>query len=123
MNKLIALNYIVEQNGKTLIYFHDTGYPEMEVLDFIKGKGFKADCVMLDATMGTTENPDSSGHMAFEQDKRLAVSLKKLGIADENTVFIANHITHNHAETHEKVEEIFKGTGIVVSFDGLELEI
>ncbi len=123
MNKLIALNYIVQQGEKTLIYFHDTGYPEMAVLDFIKGRGFRADCVMLDATMGYGDNPDSSGHMSFEQDKRLANALKKLGIADENTVFVANHITHNQAETHDKIEEIFKGSGIIVSFDGLELEI
>jgi phosphoribosyl 1,2-cyclic phosphate phosphodiesterase len=35
---LSPLNYIIECDGKTLIYFHDTGFPNIEVLDVIKGK-------------------------------------------------------------------------------------
>lgn len=120
---LIPLNYIIEENGKTLIYFHDTGFPDMSVLDFIKGRSFRADCVMMDATMGVMQIDDTFKHMSFDQDKRLAELLKKLGIANENTRFIANHITHNKAETHEKIEEIFEGSGIEVSFDGKVVEI
>ena len=58
-----------------------------------------------------------------ESDKRLAELLKKLDIADDHTRFIANHITHNKAETHEKIEEIFEGTGIEVSYDGKVIEV
>lgn len=122
---LTPLNYIIECDGKTLIYFHDTGFPNTEVLDFIKGQERfrRVDCVMLDATMGVADNPDTSMHMSFEQNKRLAGLLKKLGIADDHTRFIANHITHNNAETHEKIEEIFAGTPIEVSYDGLVIEL
>ena len=120
---LIPLNYIIEQDGKTLFYFHDTGFPDISVLDFIKGRKFRADCVMMDATMGVMQIDDTFKHMSFEQDKNLAVLLKKLGLAHDNTRFIANHITHNKAETHEKIEEIFEGTGIEVSFDGKVVEI
>ena len=78
---------------------------------------------MMDATMGVAEVEDSMHHMSFEQDKRLAELLKKLDIADDHTRFVANHITHNKAETHEKIEEIFEGTGIEVSYDGKVIEI
>lgn len=122
---LSPLNYIIECDGKTLIYFHDTGFPNLEVLDFIKGKEKwrRVDCVMMDATMGVADIPDTSGHMSFAQDKRLVELLKKLDIADDHTRFIANHITHNNAETHEKVEEIFAGTPIEVSYDGKVIEL
>ena len=122
---LSPLNYIIECDGKILIYFHDTGFPNIEVLDFIKGKEKwrRVDCVMMDATMGVADIPDTSGHMSFAQDKRLVELLKKLDIADDHTRFIANHITHNNAETHEKVEEIFAGTPIEVSYDGLVIEL
>ena len=123
LGKLVALNYIIKQGDKTLIYFHDTGYPNADVLDFIREKGFRADCVMLDATMGTADTHDTSGHMCFAQNKRLVQQLKEIGIAGESTVFVANHITHNNAETHDKIEQIFEGTGIIVSYDGLEIEI
>ena len=122
---LTALNYIIECEGKTLIYFHDTGFPNIDVLDFIKGKEKwrRVDCVMMDATMGVADVPDTSGHMSFEQDKRLVELLKKLDIADDHTRFIANHITHNKAETHEVIEKIFEGTPIEVSYDGMIIEL
>ena len=122
---LTALNYIIECDGKTLIYFHDTGFPNVDVLDFIKGQERlrRVDCVMMDATMGVAEIEDTMHHMSFEQDKRLVELLKKLDIADGHTRFIANHITHNKAETHEKIEQIFEGTPIEVSYDGMKLEI
>lgn len=122
---LTALNYIIECDGKTLIYFHDTGFPNMNVLDFIKGQERfrRVDCVMMDATMGVAEIEDAMHHMSFEQNKRLVELLKKLDIADDHTRFIANHITHNKAETHEKIEQIFEGTPIEVSYDGLTVEL
>ena len=97
----------------------------MDVLDFIKGKEKwrRVDCVMMDATMGVADVTDTSGHMSFEQDKRLVGLLKKLDIAGDHTRFIANHITHNKAETHEEIEKIFEGTPIEVSYDGMTIEL
>ena len=123
-DKIDPLNYIIKEGEEVLIYLHDTGFPDISVLDFIKGREEyrRVGCVMMDATMGTMEIDDSRGHMSFEQDKRLSVTLRRLGIADENTRFIVNHITHNKAESHEKIEEIFEGSGIEVSFDGKVIE-
>jgi len=121
---LVAFNYVIEDgDGKTLVYFHDTGFPNPEIINFLADKAKHADCVFMDATMGVADTPDKAGHMCFAQNKRLALLLKERGIADESTVFVANHITHNNAETHEKIEEIFAGSGITVSYDGLMLEI
>lgn len=121
---LVALNYvIVDRDGKTLIYFHDTGFPNPGIIDFLADSVKHADCVFMDATMGVGANSDNGGHMSFEQDKRLAAILRERGIADGSTVLVANHITHNNAETHERIEEIFEGTGITVSYDGLTLEV
>ena len=124
-DKLKALNYIISDGEKTLIYFHDTGFPELSVLDFIKGqeKFRRVACVMMDATMGYFDTPDTKGHMSFDQDKRLKELLIKLDIATESTVFVANHITHNGAETHDKIEEIFSGSGIKTSYDSMVIEV
>ena len=120
--QLTPLNYIIEEGDKTLIYFHDTGFPEMAVLDFIKGRRFKADAVLLDATMGVGEE-SYFFHMSFAENKRLVEILKKLGIATDKTLFVANHITHNKAPKHEEIEQIFSDTDILVSYDGMEIEI
>ncbi|MBQ8880342.1 MAG: hypothetical protein IJY69_05855 [Clostridia bacterium] len=121
--KLVALNYVIKENGKVLVYFHDTGFPEQEILDFIKKNFGRVDCVMMDATMGTANTPDTANHMCFDQDKRLAVLLCEMGIADEKTVLVVNHFTHNNAETHDRIEEIFAGTGIIPAYDGMVIEI
>lgn len=119
--KLIALNYVIERDGKTLIYFHDTGYPTDEVLCFLEKRGTRADCVLMDATMGVSNN--YKYHMSFDDNKRLAEALRARGIADGSTVFVANHITHNQAGLHEEIEEIFADTDILVSYDGLVVEV
>ena len=121
--KLTALNYVIKENDKSLLYLHDTGFPNTEIIDFVEKSFGRIDCVMMDATMGTADTPDSSGHMSFDQDKRLANLLRDRGIADAETVFVASHFTHNNAETHDKIEEIFEGTGIIPSYDGLVIEI
>ena len=117
------LNYVIEDGEHTLLYLHDTGYPNEDVLAFLSDRGVLADAVMMDATMGVMEIDDSRGHMSFDQNKRLKPDLIARGIATESTVFVSNHITHNKAETHEKVEQIFENTGILVAYDGMEIKL
>ena len=62
-------------------------------------------------------------HMNFEQNIRLKNKLIELNIADENTMFIVSHITHNHAGLHEEIENYFKESGIKVAYDGFSREI
>ena len=45
-----ALFYIIESDGKVLLYAHDTGYFFDEVFDFIKEKGFLFDLISYDCT-------------------------------------------------------------------------
>ena len=74
----------------------------------------------MDSTMGTG---NWVYHMSFEDNKRLKLLLDEIGITDEKTVFVANHITHNKAPIHEEIENLFSGTGILVSYDGMLIEI
>lgn len=56
--------------------------------------------------------------MNFEQNIRLKNKLIELNIADENTMFIVSHITHNHAGLHEEIENYFKESGIKLPTTG-----
>ena len=120
---LIPLNYVIREGDKTLLYFLDTGYPEEKTLKFLKDNFGHFDAVIMDSTMGTIVNNVFHGHMTFADVKRLKAEIISLGLADEKTVFVADHITHNNAETHDKVEEIFEGSGITVAYDGMCFEI
>ena len=118
-----ALNYIIQKNGKTLLYLLDTGYPTTETLDFFEKQGLLFDGVVMDATMGVSPAGIHTTHMCFEDNKTLKAALISRKLADEHTRFVATHFTHNQAETHDKIEEIFAGTGIDVAYDGYEMEI
>jgi len=59
--------------------------------------------------MGITEN--------LEMRRRLIEN----GTADENTVFVANHFSHNGLVSHEEMQK--RLPGFVVSYDGLTLRV
>ena len=118
-----SLNYVIEQGEKSILYLLDSGYPTAETLVYLKNLNKVFDAVIMDGTMGTAPLQTYIYHMGYQENKNLKEELEHLGIADINTHFIVTHITHNHSEYHEKVEEIFVGTGIQVAYDGFELTL
>lgn len=121
--KLGSLNYIIERDDRRLLYLVDSGYPTDETLAFLKNLKMRFDAVMMDGTMGYAPLPTYQYHMAYEDNKNLKEQLIAMNVADTDTRFVVTHITHNKSEYHEKVEEIFAGTGIEVAYDGFEVEI
>lgn len=115
----VALNYIIDDGKTSLLYLLDSGYPAPETLRFIADYPHKFSYVIADGTMGVNYYVH---HMNFAQNKQLKEELLKLGVADENTKFIVDHITHNHAGLHEEVEEYFSRSGITVAYDGMVIE-
>lgn len=121
--ELGSLNYIIEQHGKTVLYLLDSGYPTRETLAYLQKRKQIFDAVIMDGTMGTALPGTYIYHMGYQENKILKQELEQLGIADKRTRFIVTHITHNRSEYHEKVVEIFKGTGIEVAYDGYEVTL
>lgn len=121
--ELGSLNYIIEQGDKRILYLVDSGYPTEETLAYLQSLGKIFDLVVMDGTFGYAPAKTYIYHMGYEENKLLKTELEQLGIADAHTRHVVTHITHNKSEYHEKVEEIFAGTGIEVAYDGIEIEI
>ncbi len=49
--------------------------------------------------------------------------LIRLGCADENTVFVLNHFSHNGGYTYDELNPLAQKMGFIVSYDGMEIEI
>ena len=112
-----AFFYLIEKDGKRLLYAHDTSeFPE-EVFKVLSGKHI--DLVSLDCTNGKLE-PKWVGHMGCSQNLRIREKLIACGAADEHTIFIANHFSHNGYTTYEDM--CARMPGFIVSYDGLEIE-
>ena len=114
--------YAVERDGKRLLYAHDTGVFFEEVYGQLKEFG-KFDLVSLDCTgcLGLTWDW-RNGHMSLKTNLEVIGRLKKEGIADEKTIFVSNHFSHNGGQTYDELVPEMAKHGIIVSYDGLEIE-
>lgn len=112
-----ALIFLIERDGKAILYAHDTDEPEPRVFAALKGK--RLDLVSLDCTGGIV-NTTYVGHMNIQRNLRMREKLLECGAADENTIFVANHFSHNGLISYEALEEAMPGFRI--SYDSMEVE-
>ncbi len=113
---------IIDQEGKQLLYGHDTGYFPRPTWDFILEKGFKFDLVSLDCCAGALVGWWSN-HMCYDACDSVKDRLIKCCNADENTVFVWNHFSHNcKVLGHDELVADGKQHGFEVSYDGKVME-
>lgn len=118
------LFYIIRDNneGKTLLYAHDTGYFFEEVFDHIAANGIVFDMVSLDCTNMDIAIPDTGSHMGFPNLGRVLERLADLGAVTEKTVKYVNHFSHNGNPLQHVLEARAAAYGCAVSYDGCTVE-
>ncbi|MBQ8850536.1 MAG: PhnP protein [Clostridia bacterium] len=116
--------FIIEKNGKTLLYAHDTDIPKEETLDYIKESGVRFDLVSADCTEGAYEDLSYHGHMCLGRNIKFRQILTDMGAIDKNTKYVLNHFSHNGPSVdYESFTEIAGKEGFTVSYDGMVVEI
>lgn len=114
--------YAVERGGKRLLYAHDTGVFPEEDYPLLKEFG-KFDLISLDCTGCLGLGWDwRNGHMSLKTNLEVMDRLFREGIADEKTVFVANHFSHNGGQTYDEMVPEMAKHGIIVAYDGLKIE-
>lgn len=112
-----CLFYRVEQDGKAVLYAHDTGALTQENLDCLAAQKEVLRLVSLDCTC--QKKRDGGNHMglldAVEQKERLL----SLGLADEKTIWVVNHFSHNGGWLHEEMSDRAKEYGMIAAYDGM----
>ncbi|MBO5702869.1 MAG: hypothetical protein J6S71_10565 [Clostridia bacterium] len=116
------LNYIIESEGKTLLYAHDTGYLFDEVFEFIEKNNFRFDMISLDCTNVDIPIPDTGSHMGFPNINRVIEKLGSFGAINDNAIICVNHFSHNGNPLHEHLCNRADEYGYLVSYDGFEVE-
>ena len=112
-----ALIYLIEKDGKSLLYAHDTDEFDPRVLEAVKGK--KLDLITMDGNNGSW-NPEWVGHMGVKKNLRMREKLLECGVADAHTIFVSNHFSHNGLVPYEDLEKLLPG--FLVSYDSMEIE-
>ncbi len=116
------LVYIVTHGGKTLLYAHDTDVLPDGTLYRIAEMGIFFDLVSMDCTEGI-KHINYRGHMNIERDLIFRQKLCDLRLAGADTVFVANHFSHNGRLSYAHAVEDEINRGLLIAYDGMELQI
>ncbi len=117
--------YLIERDGKRIIYGHDTGMFTPETTEYLKNR--RCDLVSLDCTMGY--QPTEAHHMGFAANVKMKNILIENKTADENTIFISNHFSHNGLRspdgdlTYDAFSDMCKKHGFIMSYDTMTVEL
>lgn len=117
--------FVVEKDGKKLLYCHDTGNLCEESIAALRAvtKEKPLQLVSLDCTEANNAVVPYVGHLNIAMGADLRQAFLDDGIADENTVFILNHFSHNAKDVvYDDFVTIAKREGFLVSYDGMEYE-
>lgn len=115
--------FLIEKDGKKLLYSNDTSdYPE-DTWKYLQNNPRVCDLISLDCT--EADKPiDYVGHMNLERCIEMKERLKNIGMADERTIFVLNHFSHNGGKVlYEEFSAIAKKYGFIVSYDGMNMKI
>lgn len=113
-----ALFYLIEKDGKSVLYAHDTDEFTPSDMDFLAGK--RLDLISLDCTNGHLDLT-YIGHMGATENKRMREKLLASGAADEHTVFVANHFSHNGLLPYDELQALLPG--FLIAYDGMTVEV
>lgn len=114
-----CLIYIVEKDGRRLLYGNDTGLFPEDTWAAIAGTRF--DLISLDCTTGRYK--EGTNHMGLPDNLEARERLIRIGCADEETRFVLNHFSHNGGLLHEELEEQAGAHGFLVSYDGMKIDV
>ena len=115
--------YVIEKDGKSLLYAHDTGFLPEESFEYLKNRGKKFDFVSLDCTEGSREELNYDHHLCLGWDKTFREQFIENGLADKDTIFCLNHFSHNGTDScYDDFSKIAAKDGFLTSYDGMEIE-
>ena len=114
-----AFVFLIEKDGKTLLYGNDSGYFPEKTWDFLQNR--KINMVSLDCN--NPFNSDTPNHMCIEDTVTTRRRLFQLGCVEPSAKFYITHISHVGGLNHEALQERMTLYGVAVAYDGLIVDI
>ncbi|MCL2747057.1 MAG: MBL fold metallo-hydrolase [Oscillospiraceae bacterium] len=114
-----AFIYLIEKDGRVLLYGNDTGFFPEETWDYLAGR--RVDMVSMDCT-----NPlhaDTPNHMTLEDNVTVKRRMFQQKSATAHTRYMATHFSHTSGLLHRPMEDRLRLYGVGMAYDGLEVEI
>jgi phosphoribosyl 1,2-cyclic phosphate phosphodiesterase len=116
----LCLNYLLEKDGKRVLYASDTGWYDEPTWNFLEKTTL--DLVILECGKGVSDNT-YDGHMNLDECVRFREKLIASGTLETETPVYLTHICHTGLLLHDEMVEHAALHGLLVAYDGLELEV
>lgn len=117
------LFYLISDGEKSVLYAHDTNYFSEEVWTYFERERPQLQLVSLDCT-NACRPMNYVGHMSFTENLRVRDRLCALGCTDTDTLFIANHFSHNGLSVfYDDFVSVAAREGFLVSHDGMTVTL
>lgn len=115
-----CLFYRIQRNNEAILYAHDTGWFPEDTWRYLEGKYHSI--VSLDCTYCL--QTETSRHMGLSTCAKVRKRMLEKNMADQNTVFVINHFTHNCAEHngHDELVSAAAEQGFVTAYDGMVIK-
>jgi len=110
--------FLIEQQSSKVLLANDGGKFSDELYSYLADVQLNA--VILDCTGGKLE-PAMKSHMCFAENLEVMERLKAQGSADNATMFVSHHFSHNGLINYDDFEKVAKGSGFISSYDGMEI--
>ena len=115
-----AHNLIVQKAGRSLLYATDTGVWREDTWEFLKD--CRLDLLVIECTEGL-RCTEYEGHLDIEACLQVIERLRAQGTLDTSAKIVTTHHSHNGDATHEQLETALNPHGVLVGFDGMEIEV
>jgi len=115
-----ALNYLISDGEKTLLYLHDTGKLFDDVYDYLRENRVRADLISYDCTYVAL--PSDGGHMGLDSCPAVRSRLEEIGVSDGKTISVINHFSHNGKLIYDELVPVAERLGFLTSYDGMVIE-
>ena len=115
--------YAIEKDEKSLLYANDTSELCEESMACLKALERPFNVISLDCTEANRPIVPYIGHLNFNKCAAIRDEFIKDGIANDKTIFVLNHFSHNGINViYDEFEKKVRDKGFVTSYDGLIIE-
>lgn len=115
----VCLFYHISDGAAALLYAHDTGAFTEENLATIERLRLPLSLVSLDCTQQS--HRDGKYHMGLADAAEQKEVLLRRGLANDHTIFVVNHFSHNGGWLHDEITERAAAYGMLASYDGMQI--
>lgn len=115
--------YIIDDGTRRVFYMNDTSLLSDSAWDMLAAYGKRVDLVSLDCTAALQNRTEMRTHMSLLMVRMALERLTEIGIVDDKTIKIINHFSHNGRANYDTLSALVRDEGLLVSYDGMELEL